>query len=282
MKDRLDRWATALWSLFFGLLGRWRSTAAIQWQPVGGQHILVIAPHPDDESIGCAGTILSHRQAGDTVHLLIVTDGGRSRALGLNREEMVRRRQQEAIAAAAALDAKLIWLGLPEGAWSVEHLQTSLKEILEQRLPDYVYAPSFIDFHPQHEQVAQGIATVLPTDVAVRVYQVQTPLTAVLTNRVIDVTKWAGQMADLFALYQTQQGSLGHAMRQRHYAGRFYGNGRYVEAFWQMTGQQYRQRHDVLPEDGHNDYRGLRYRSFTDPLAYLIGQDARRRFKQAA
>jgi LmbE family N-acetylglucosaminyl deacetylase len=35
--------------------------------------ILVIAPHPDDETLGCGGTLLKHRSLGDEIHWLIVT-----------------------------------------------------------------------------------------------------------------------------------------------------------------------------------------------------------------
>ena len=36
---------------------------------------LVIAPHPDDESLGCGGTIALLRQRGYSVHVLFVSDG---------------------------------------------------------------------------------------------------------------------------------------------------------------------------------------------------------------
>jgi LmbE family N-acetylglucosaminyl deacetylase len=39
---------------------------------------LVIAPHPDDESLGCGGTLALLRQAGYPVHVLFVSDGSRS------------------------------------------------------------------------------------------------------------------------------------------------------------------------------------------------------------
>jgi N-acetylglucosamine malate deacetylase 1 len=38
------------------------------------QKILVVAPHPDDETLGCGGTILKHIRAGDEVHWLVVTN----------------------------------------------------------------------------------------------------------------------------------------------------------------------------------------------------------------
>lgn len=39
---------------------------------------VVIAPHPDDESLGCGGTIARLRQAGSTVHVIFTSDGSMS------------------------------------------------------------------------------------------------------------------------------------------------------------------------------------------------------------
>lgn len=36
--------------------------------------VLVIAPHPDDESLGCGGTLLRHKYDGDEIHWLIITE----------------------------------------------------------------------------------------------------------------------------------------------------------------------------------------------------------------
>src|SRR3954468_23450678 len=61
----------------------------------GRDKVLVVAAHPDDETIGCAGAIAAHLRAGDEVEVLIVTDGRGSRAGGLSPDEMARRRHIE-------------------------------------------------------------------------------------------------------------------------------------------------------------------------------------------
>lgn len=35
--------------------------------------VLVVAPHPDDETLGCGGTLLKHRDNGDELYWLIIT-----------------------------------------------------------------------------------------------------------------------------------------------------------------------------------------------------------------
>lgn len=44
------------------------------------KRILIIAAHPDDEVLGCGGTIAKHKRIGDEVYLLILSDGESSRA----------------------------------------------------------------------------------------------------------------------------------------------------------------------------------------------------------
>jgi hypothetical protein len=52
-----------------------------------GRRAVVFSPHPDDESLGCGGTILRKKQAGATVKLVHVSDGGASTTL-IPREEL--------------------------------------------------------------------------------------------------------------------------------------------------------------------------------------------------
>ncbi|ASS73949.1 GlcNAc-PI de-N-acetylase [Tumebacillus algifaecis] len=51
--------------------------------------ILVIAPHPDDETLGCGGALLKHRANGDELHWLIVT--GISTGAGFSEERVASR-----------------------------------------------------------------------------------------------------------------------------------------------------------------------------------------------
>ncbi len=48
--------------------------------------ILVVAAHPDDEVLGCGGTIAKHVSQGNKVHSVFMADGVRSR-LNLQEED---------------------------------------------------------------------------------------------------------------------------------------------------------------------------------------------------
>ena len=49
--------------------------------------VLVIAAHPDDEILGCGGTISSHVESGDEVNVILVSEGITSRSKKRNREK---------------------------------------------------------------------------------------------------------------------------------------------------------------------------------------------------
>jgi LmbE family N-acetylglucosaminyl deacetylase len=40
-----------------------------------GRRVLVLAPHPDDETFGCGGSMILHRDAGDPVKVVFLTNG---------------------------------------------------------------------------------------------------------------------------------------------------------------------------------------------------------------
>src|SRR6478735_4929719 len=78
------------------LVGILRPARARRISFTGGDRILVLAPHPDDETLGCGGIIPLHLRAGHDVRIAIVTDGRLSRAGGLDAETMVAVRAREA------------------------------------------------------------------------------------------------------------------------------------------------------------------------------------------
>lgn|GEM_PF-78736 len=97
--------------------------------PAGGHRILVISPHPDDETLGAGGLIAQARDRGDAVKVVIMTNGDGFRrgvekfngpllAGASDFLQYGRVRQQEAITALGVLGVKaddVIFLGYPDG-----------------------------------------------------------------------------------------------------------------------------------------------------------------------
>src|SRR5262245_66408698 len=64
--------------------------------------VMVISPHPDDETLGCGGTIRKHVVEGDIVHVELLTSGEKG-GHDLSAADIAAMREQEAMAAAAIL-----------------------------------------------------------------------------------------------------------------------------------------------------------------------------------
>jgi LmbE family N-acetylglucosaminyl deacetylase len=83
---------------------------------------LVIAPHPDDESLGCGGLLAACAAAGRRARIVVVSDGAASHpgSRAWPPEELAVRRKDEARAAVAALgldpERDILFLGLPDAA----------------------------------------------------------------------------------------------------------------------------------------------------------------------
>lgn len=88
--------------------------------PAGGG-ILVLAPHPDDESLGCGGLIALAARAGRMCTLALLTDGDASHTGSVEwpRDRLARERRAEAICALDRLGhapGRTIFLGLPDAS----------------------------------------------------------------------------------------------------------------------------------------------------------------------
>lgn len=245
-----------------------------------GGPVLVVAPHPDDETVGAGAAILAHLAAGDRVTVVAVTDGRASRAGGMDGEAMAVQRQREFQLAMARLGATGIWIGAREGEWNARRMRALLRPLV---LPAaLLYAPTPVDFHPEHLRVAAVVAALVRGPQRVRGMELGVPLTPRLTNLYLTGERTAGQRRHVLDAYRSQGGALDPLERARHYREALYGTGE-GEPFWEMSAAAYRTVTALGPRsDQDSPFRGFRPRPFSDVRSYLQGGRLRRRLRQAA
>jgi LmbE family N-acetylglucosaminyl deacetylase len=137
---------------------------SLQWRdrlPVFRSRVLVAAPHPDDEVLGCAGLMVWLIEQGHRVEILAVTDGDASHAQSarITRLELVERRRFERARALSALglgDVVVERLQFPDAA--VGRHEAELSAALRERLDreTTLVVPWRHDGHPDHEAVARA------------------------------------------------------------------------------------------------------------------------------
>lgn len=132
---------------------------------MGEKHVVVIYPHPDDESFGAAGSIIQFREQGVRVTYLCGTLGEMGRNMGspaiANRETLPRIREQELADACEYLDIDYQLLGYRDKTIEYEDKQEvaeHLKSVLLELQPSLVigHYPGYA-IHPDHD--ALGAAT---------------------------------------------------------------------------------------------------------------------------
>lgn len=125
-----------------------------------GSRVVVVAPHPDDEVLGCGGTLAMLARAGREIVVVGVTDGEGSHAGSMRwtRPALARQRRSERAEGLARLgvSAPAQALGLPDGgvASAQASLATCLRALL--RPQDAVLVTWRLDGHPDHEAAGRA------------------------------------------------------------------------------------------------------------------------------
>jgi LmbE family N-acetylglucosaminyl deacetylase len=214
-----------------------------------GDRVLVLAPHPDDESIACGGLLLAARAAGSARRVVVVTDGDnnpwpqrwiekRWRIDAAARARWGARRRAEAQAALDVLgvDAgERHFLGLADSELTAllvggTRLDDEIAKHIEQFRPTHIALPALEDRHPDHSAV--HVATRLA------VARATTPAPSLLCFAVHGAK--AGEGAIVVALTEAQQAAkreaiLRHATQMRLSGGRFLRFAREVESYTAPT-----------------------------------------------
>ncbi len=137
---------------------------------VGSGRILVLAPHPDDEAIGCGGAIIRHIANHDNVHVVIVTDGRlgdpgladkirRGAASDAEIENYIGTRRNESKKAGKILGygAPIFWDIIDRQLIHNEQIVVRVFDIISRINPSAVYCPSIYEMHPDHRNLSLAV-----------------------------------------------------------------------------------------------------------------------------
>jgi N-acetylglucosamine malate deacetylase 1 len=125
---------------------------------IDGQRALVVAPHQDDEIIGCGGTIALLRSMGIKVSVVHVFMGS-SGIEGLDEGECSRIRHQEALNSASILDYEVLSnLGFPDRLISeTTEITKSLIKVFREIQPNLIFGPHDEEKDLEHQLVSKAV-----------------------------------------------------------------------------------------------------------------------------
>lgn len=121
--------------------------------------LLVVAPHPDDETLGCGGTILRYKEQGNSIHWLIFT--GNNKELGFSNDRIQSRSQEiKKVSAMYSFDSvnQLEFATATLDFLPMQELVQKTGNIIEKIKPEEIYLPFPGDAHTDHKIVFQTVS----------------------------------------------------------------------------------------------------------------------------
>lgn len=119
--------------------------------------ILIIAVHPDDETLGCGGTLLRHKTNRDAVHWMIATDIKESDGFA---KESVVKRDEEIDEVKRLYDFDSVHrLGLSTmrvDEYSMSELIGKISKVINEVRPNIIYLPFKGDVHSDHRHIFEA------------------------------------------------------------------------------------------------------------------------------
>jgi len=172
-----------------------------------GRRVLVLAPHPDDETLACGGSLALHALAGDPVKIVFLTNGAKGDSSGkAEKENYVALRQEEAKRACGCLGVTdlAFWPYEDRSLAGAHGAMGRMVGLLKDYGPELVYAPSPLEIHPDHRAACFLLCDAIRTEAfgfEVAFYEVGQPI---CVNALIDITAVLPQKKQAINCYQSQ------------------------------------------------------------------------------
>jgi len=202
--------------------------------------ILVIAAHPDDEVLGCGGSLILHKMKKDEINVVFMSNGVSSRAKKNYLE--IEQRKKMAIKVSKKLDIKnTLFLDFPDNELDKVSLLTITKKIeniIFKIKPNLIYTHSFSDLNIDHQKTFEATLTACrpqPKFSVKEIYSFEIPsstgwhhykLKRFNPNLYIDISKTIKKKNELLKIYSKEMRKAPHArsMKGLENLSRYRGN----------------------------------------------------------
>jgi LmbE family N-acetylglucosaminyl deacetylase len=182
--------------------------------------VLVLAVHPDDETLGCGGTLLKHKDNGDEINWLIATDIKESEGYD---KQTVKTREDEIIKVERLFDFDSVnRLGLPTtkvDKYSMSELISKISSVVKKVKPNIIYLPFKSDVHSDHKYIFDAaysctksfrytfinkiymMETLSETE-----FSVSTKEESFTPNVFVDISNYIGRKIEIMKIYESEIG----------------------------------------------------------------------------
>jgi N-acetylglucosamine malate deacetylase 1 len=212
-----------------------------------GKSMLIVAPHQDDEIIGCGGAMLLQKESGRSVSVVFVNDGGNEHEEdGISREAMVGIRESEArkVASEAGIGAPKFLRYSVLNMQTVSAVSRDLLVEIRRTNADTIFVPFFLDTHPDHMMTNVALAQALEAaNISPLIYGYEV-WTLCIANVIIKIDSVMERKRKLLSLYVSQVTGTDYVHTTtglNMYHSRAFGSGscKYAERFFQIPAVEY-------------------------------------------
>lgn len=184
--------------------------------------VLIVAPHADDETLGCGGTILRYVSLGYRVHWLIVT--GMSEETGFTSEQIKKRDKEISLVEKMYGFSSVIKLNLPPASLetlSAREVIQPISKVVQEINPEIVYTTYRNDAHSDHEIVFDAVMSSCKTFRCKSVRKIFAYETLSETdfgmkpedggfrpNVFVDITEYISKKVDILEVFESEIGEF--------------------------------------------------------------------------
>ncbi len=214
--------------------------------PPFGNSMLVVAPHQDDEVIGCGGAMALQRRSGRRAKVVVLQDGAHEHAqVSMTRDALREKRNAESRAAARVIDAEEpTFLARQDLRADAELIAATLRDIVDDRGVDTVFTPFVLDGHPDHRACNLILANALRgVRRPMRVLQYEV-WASCIPNVIVVIDEVREEKATMLACFEFANAAVNYAhatMGLNMFHSRLLpaGRARYVEAFFESPREEF-------------------------------------------
>lgn len=178
--------------------------------------VLVVAVHPDDETLGCGGTLLRHKAEGDQIYWLIITTNDKKYSAERNahRDEMVKK-AAKLYGFDGVFEAELPTTRLD--TLDVNTLVDNINKVYNDVKPNVIYMNYVNDVHSDHKAAFDAAYTCTRSfrkPFIERIYMIEAlsetefapaiPSASFCPNVYVDITPYIEKKLEIMSLYDTE------------------------------------------------------------------------------
>lgn len=172
------------------------------------EKVVVVAVHPDDETIGCGGTIIKHLNRGDEIHCVLVTKGN-------PKQEVIWNKVKDAYHFTSVTELDFQELDLMDK--SLNELIPPLSKAISAIQPQTIIIPNRSDAHSDHKAIFNAVASctkafrypfiekVLMMEVISETdFALPLPEGQFIANYYVDITKEFEKKQEILKIYESE------------------------------------------------------------------------------